>query len=433
MTNPFASDADPSLGHSTDTPESTGETIPATDIDPSSPEDVTSTLAELEHKLLELERELSAIDKAGVSAPTAPPADVTQPAVGEQEETPEAQALAETEPETASRQPARSEPKLIDESLLGDSQVAERSEAEPAAADEPEPASYTQPVHFVDEVLEPEPPATWSETPTVHADSPSSTVIAELEGFHHRLQELSDDYGALLAKLTVVIAESEVLEDPEVPGLDEPEAHEALAVPQMQPAPVDSTAPAILEHDPPAVPEEPTTVEPALVDEPPVFEPSPATFGQPTYFEADQTSDEDIPEVSFHAPPSLHGTPAAPDAGSPEPPASDAAPQEPVQEPQQAPVREPSPEDEAMFVEHVEIGVGPFYDIASLSAFEREIAQVPNVTETAVRRFEASHAVIDLHLTAPTALVSELRAVATTPFNVRQLAASRLALTFDES
>ncbi|HEV3069865.1 MAG TPA: hypothetical protein VGY76_00390 [Solirubrobacteraceae bacterium] len=87
---------------------------------------------------------------------------------------------------------------------------------------------------------------------------------------------------------------------------------------------------------------------------------------------------------------------------------------------------------EPLFEGRVELGVGPFYDIGSLSAFEQQVASVPNVTEVSVRRFEASHAVVDLRLSAPVALLSELRRVLDTDFDVRQVAAGRIALSFDE-
>jgi hypothetical protein len=422
MTNPFDSDPDPSLGHPADTPEPSGEALPATDTDPSSPEDVTATLAELEHKLLELERELSAIDTADTSVP-AEQADPVQPAVEDAEST------SETEQETAAAQPAESAPKLIDESLLGDQQLA--STPETAPVDEPQLANDTEPVHFVDEALEPEPLVAETEPPAVASEPASSTVIAELEGFRVRLQELSEDYGELLDKLTTVMAESEASDQSEARELDLPEHLASRAEP---PASADIPESVSVEDGPPAVSEEPPAAEPAFVEDSPIFEPSPATFGQPAYFESAQSTGEDTPEVSFHPPPNLHGTQAGPDdEASPAQAPVDVEPEEITEQPSQDPVREPSPEDEAIFVDHVEIGVGPFYDIESLSAFEREVARLPNVSETAVRRFEASHAVIDLHLATPTALVSELRHVVSTPFHVRQLAAGRVALTFDES
>jgi hypothetical protein len=88
--------------------------------------------------------------------------------------------------------------------------------------------------------------------------------------------------------------------------------------------------------------------------------------------------------------------------------------------------------DDTLFEGPVELGVGPFYDIGSLSIFERQVAQVPHAQDVAVRRFEASHAVIDLSLSAPVALVHELRAHLDIGFSVREIAGARLMLTFDD-
>ena len=98
-----------------------------------------------------------------------------------------------------------------------------------------------------------------------------------------------------------------------------------------------------------------------------------------------------------------------------------------------APASDPPVSQEPLFEGRVELGVGPFYDIGSLSAFEQQVASVPNVSEVSVRRFEASHAVVDLRLSAPVALLSELRRVLETDFGVRQVAAGRIALSFDEA
>jgi len=97
----------------------------------------------------------------------------------------------------------------------------------------------------------------------------------------------------------------------------------------------------------------------------------------------------------------------------------------------QAPEPAPVVSEEPLFEGRVELGVGPFYDIGSLSAFEQQVAGVPNVSEVSVRRFEASHAVVDLRLAAPVALLSELRRVLETDFGVRQVAPGRIALSFD--
>jgi hypothetical protein len=88
--------------------------------------------------------------------------------------------------------------------------------------------------------------------------------------------------------------------------------------------------------------------------------------------------------------------------------------------------------DDTLFEGRVEVGVGPFYDIGALSVFERQMASLPHASDVAVRRFEASHAVLDLNLNAPVALVRELRAVLDTGFSVRELSDSRLLLAFDE-
>jgi hypothetical protein len=117
----------------------------------------------------------------------------------------------------------------------------------------------------------------------------------------------------------------------------------------------------------------------------------------------------------------------------PPPPVTSAAPPPPPPAPPPPPptVR-PEAREERLFEGHVELGVGPFYDIDSLSAFERRLAGLPNAIDASVRRFEASHAVIDLRLAAPVALVSELRRTLDTDFNVRQVADGRILLTFDE-
>jgi hypothetical protein len=93
----------------------------------------------------------------------------------------------------------------------------------------------------------------------------------------------------------------------------------------------------------------------------------------------------------------------------------------------------PASPEEALFEGHVELGVGPFYDIVSLSAFESRLASLPYVVEASVRRFEASHAVVDVRLSAPLALVRELRRTTDTDFSVREVADGRILLTFDEA
>jgi hypothetical protein len=122
------------------------------------------------------------------------------------------------------------------------------------------------------------------------------------------------------------------------------------------------------------------------------------------------------PEATYASAQSGASPPFAPPAAAPAPP------------PPPAP---PSPE-ETTFQGRVELGVGPFYDIASLSAFERQLADLPHVTDASVRRFEASHAVVDVRLSAPMALVRELRRTMDSNFSVREVADGRILLTFDE-
>jgi hypothetical protein len=128
-------------------------------------------------------------------------------------------------------------------------------------------------------------------------------------------------------------------------------------------------------------------------------------------------------------------TSASPPADQPPPEAPPGAPPtlaQPVVPPMPPPPPTPPSPEEALFEGRVELGVGPFYDIASLSAFERRLAGLPHVAEASVRRFEASHAVVDVRLAAPVALVLELRRAGETDFNVREVADGRILLTFDD-
>jgi hypothetical protein len=137
------------------------------------------------------------------------------------------------------------------------------------------------------------------------------------------------------------------------------------------------------------------------------------------------------PSATIPSSPTPTPTPAAPP-----PPAAAAQPAAPAAPSQVAPIPEATAaqsRENAFFEGRVELGVGPFYDIASLGAFEQRLASLPGVGEASVRRFEASHAVVDVRLTAPTALVRELRRAAESDFSVREIASGRILLTFDES
>lgn len=121
----------------------------------------------------------------------------------------------------------------------------------------------------------------------------------------------------------------------------------------------------------------------------------------------------------------MAGLSGAPSAGAQAPPADSPAPAPPVSA-QDA-------RESALFEGRVELGVGPFYDIGALGAFEQRLTSLPGVSEASVRRFEASHAVVDIRLAAPVALVKELRHALSTDFNVREVAGGRILLTFDEA
>jgi hypothetical protein len=124
----------------------------------------------------------------------------------------------------------------------------------------------------------------------------------------------------------------------------------------------------------------------------------------------------------------MTGLSSAPAPAAPPPPPAPSTPLTPAPEVVAAESRE-----NALFEGRVELGVGPFYDIGSLGAFEQRLANLPGVSEASVRRFEASHAVVDVRLAAPVALVRELRRAVQSDFSVREVASGRILLTFDDA
>jgi hypothetical protein len=69
------------------------------------------------------------------------------------------------------------------------------------------------------------------------------------------------------------------------------------------------------------------------------------------------------------------------------------------------------PDDAApseMFGRRVEVDAGPFADFSELHAFERALADLPNVDDVHVRRFTHDRAEIELTLAVETALVRDL-------------------------
>ncbi len=334
--------------------------------------DVTGTLAELERKLRELERELTSIGRrrelAGANAAT----DTTSaaPASG-----------ASAAP--ASAAPTQPSGRLVDEAIEPPAPIQPPAPTQPAGTGQPvkfvRPLESARPQVSREPARRIEPPAggephTPSEPRAEHQPQttrepherlrPSEAQLAslaELRRFRDRLErfarDLAAEYDALLSRVMAGLTSA-------------------------------SPPPASLPS----------------ADIPPA--PQPAVHTQPA-----------------DAPPS-----PAPPADAPPFPAQPAdAPPSPA-----PPADAPASREETLFEGRVELGVGPFYDIASLSAFERRLASLPHVSEASVRRFEASHAVVDLRLAAPVALVAELRRSADTDFDVREVADGRILLTFDE-
>lgn len=448
MTDTFASDADPA------NEGASGAQTPAAT---SQADEVTSTLAELESKLRQLEQELSLMDSDQVDVESPPASVEPEPQTSEAEAyfTP---LLDSTNAEQPSSEPRGFEPDITLTPLSEGPDAAE-PDLEPHAfepeisfspllestAAEPtqEPPAVHSTPRLVDESLKesvslPETdPVPRTQEDSVEQDDPVeptdedrevaaapsepdlSPTLAELVGFRERLErftrEITDEYNQLLSGLTDAPAAH--VSQPEIPELSETTQAEAAAPPQPSFDEPIFEGPVL---DEPAVNDQPD--EPAVIAQTPIADLPEAQADAPQHHPADPSF-----EVRESA---LRSEDAVEQLQDPvvERPDPDPAPIP-------AAVQQPSfsAEDELIFSGSVELAVGPFYDIASLSSFEAELSGLANVADTSVRRFEASHAVIDLHLTAPIALVRELRAVAETPFSARQIADNRLTLTFDES
>ncbi len=330
--------------------------------------DVTGTLAELERKLRELESELSSIGRRREVVGAIPP------------------------DSSSAASPSSAEGRLVDEAIEPPTQVAPVTSIVPPAQVAPpapmapsaarasapirpapeEPAGAGQPVKF----MRPQRPR------------PSETQLAslaELRRFRDRLErfarELAAEYDALLGRVMSGLTAPSIPPDPPTSA-------------QLATEPTASTQPAA--------------------------GPIPSTQRATEPLTSTQPAAGPIPSTQRATEPLTSTQPAA------EPPTS----LQPTGEP--LPVATPGSPEDVLFEGRVELGVGPFYDIASLSAFERGLASLPYVVEASVRRFEASHAVVDVRLAAPVALVRELRRTVESDFNVREVADGRVLLTFDE-
>jgi hypothetical protein len=328
--------------------------------------DVTGTLADLERKLRELERELTSIGRHRELTSTSAEQEATAGAPGA---------------------PAQASGRLVDEAIEPPTSIGAPSPIQPptpirpAAPIQPppptEPAGSGQPVKFVRPL-----------------ESARQSALRE-PGLR---------------------SESPAVGEPQS-AVGEPQS--AVGEPQSAPEPERQTT---LE---PGERPRPTEAQLASLAELRRFRDRLERFAKDLASEYDALLSRVMSGLTSASPPAA----AAPVA----PAATPASPTPPVAFPPAPPVAPtpPSPE-EALFEGRIELGVGPFYDIASLSAFQRRLAGLPHVAEASVRRFEASHAVVDVQLAAPVALVLELRRAGETDFNVREVADGRILLTFDE-
>lgn len=372
------------------------------------PGEVTSTLAELERKLRELEQELTSIGRRrprppAPQPPSAPPSSVPpSPSATTSASANSTHGSSEAlggrfvdEAATPAPPPAppathapvfQSSPP--DPAAVAAAASARRDPAdvvaESARAAQTHVGGHVEPRAVVAEprAIVAEPPTSFASEPGDYSERARPTEaqlasLAELRRFRDRLErfgrELVEDYDALLSRV--------------MSGFG------------GRPAPAGSTPAASAPSTPAAAPSPATAPPPsqaAVSSSPPAGQaPPPAAVTPPLT----------TPAATSPAPPPGPSPPAAPSA---------------------------TQYEDALFEGNVELGVGPFYDIEALGAFERCVASLPYAIDVSVRRFEASHAVVDVRLTAPVALVRELRRVLVGDFTVRQVAGGRIALSFDD-
>jgi hypothetical protein len=101
-----------------------------------------------------------------------------------------------------------------------------------------------------------------------------------------------------------------------------------------------------------------------------------------------------------------------------------------VEQAEPAPVvHETSVHDGRVFDRRLELDAGPFPDFAALSAFERTLARVANVTDVYVRRFANDRATVEVTLGAPTAFVGAMTSALPYPVDVEQVDDERVSVT----
>jgi hypothetical protein len=88
----------------------------------------------------------------------------------------------------------------------------------------------------------------------------------------------------------------------------------------------------------------------------------------------------------------------------------------------------PPPAEARQFEGRVVVNAGPFTDIATLAAFERALAQLPQAEDVYVHGFEGNRALIDVKLAAPVALLDEMRRALPIGFGVVEVGHGRITI-----
>lgn len=91
----------------------------------------------------------------------------------------------------------------------------------------------------------------------------------------------------------------------------------------------------------------------------------------------------------------------------------------------------PGAADHELFSGQVTVDAGPFTDIATLSAFEQALGQVPGTKDVYVRGFEGSRALIDVVLGSSVALGTELRRSVQVDFSLVTTGPQSVSITID--
>jgi cell division septum initiation protein DivIVA len=140
--------------------------------------------------------------------------------------------------------------------------------------------------------------------------------------------------------------------------------------------------------------------------------------------------------VAAPPPPRFQSAPLAPAAPPPAPaPAPYPAGEEPVPPPAPAgpppAAAAPGAAGDNRFEGQVVINAGPFTDIATLGTFEQALARLPQAEDVYVRGFEGNRALIDLKLAGSVALLDEMRRSLPFGFGVVEVGRGTLTINVD--